>query len=319
MGRSVSIGGTTEGSVAVVGANALLKAIWYNRSGTTWSKVATVTGPANSGFGYKVRISGDTTAVGALTDTTAGTNKGRVYIYTGNGTLQTSFTPSESDLNYGFGGSLDIDGDLLAAGSINYALGGGNRGGVWIYERSGTSWTKKALLTPSDGYNNQRFGHAVSIHKGATTNTIAISCGDISTETGMVYIFTGSGTSYTQQQKIVSSDIAAADEFGIGNGQGNTGGEAITLDKSDGNTLFVGAPMDDDNSLNSSGSIYVFTRTGSTWSQQYKKHAFTAGPFFEGRFGYSIATDDSGSLIVGAPGHGSGGNNEGNAYIFNSM
>ena len=322
-GWSVAIGGTTEGARAVVGMARYNnqadngRVAWYTRSGTTWTHQANVSGNANSQFGYSVAMSGDTTVVGAARDDTGGgstSNRGRVYVYTGNGVAQANFTSSDIADGDEFGFSVDIDGDLLVVGA---RLESGNIGAAYVFERSGTTWTQKAKLTPSDGQTSPqwRFGTAVQCHKGDNgTNTIAVG-GEYARTGGAVYVYTGSGTSYTQQAIVEPGDIASGDRFG---GSFN---QAIAINKAQaqGDTLFIGAGGDDDNGLSGSGSWYLFTRSGSTWTQQYKRTAFTYGPSANANFGWGLAVDDYGSLIVGAPYDDENGSQRGTAYIYDAQ
>jgi hypothetical protein len=80
---------------------------------------------------------------------------------------------------------------------------------------------------------------------GDTALIGAIGDDDNGNESGSVYVFTRTGSTWTQQQKLVASDGAAGDYFGFGS--------------LDGDTAFIGAPYDDDNGVDS-GSVYVFTR-----------------------------------------------------------
>jgi hypothetical protein len=116
-----------------------------------------------------------------------------------------------------------------------------------------------------------------------------------------VYFFTrsvsafASGNTWTQQQKILASD------------EMNKFGEAVAL-SSDGNSLIVG----DWANSSGTGSIYFFTRSGNTWTQQQKILASdaTSGD----RFGISVAlSSDATKLIVGASRVNS---NAGAAYYF---
>ena len=76
---------------------------------------------------------------------------------------------------------------------------------------------------------------------------------DNGTNSGSAYVFTRTGTTWTEQAKLTASDGAADDQFGIS--------VAIA-----GDTIVVGAYWDDDNGSDS-GSAYVFTRTGTTWTR----------------------------------------------------
>jgi hypothetical protein len=144
---------------------------------------------------------------------------------------------------------------------------------------------------------------------------------------GAVYVFTKSGTKWSQQAYLKASNAGAGDAFG-----GN-----VTL-SADGSVLAVSAIYEDstatgidgdqaDNITEDAGAVYVFTRSGAVWNQQaYIKASNTnAGDFF----GCSIALSADGStLAVGAYNEdsaatGIGGNQADNsaalagaAYVF---
>src|SRR5262249_41634155 len=116
---------------------------------------------------------------------------------------------------------------------------------------------------------------------------------------GAVYVFTRSGTTWTQQGYIKASNTEAGDAFG----------QVVAL-SSDGSVLAVGAPMEDsnatgvngnqaDNSALSAGAVYVFARVGSAWSQTaYLKASNTD---LNDSFGGAVAlASDGKTLAVGA-------------------
>ena len=182
-------------------------------------------------------------------------------------------------------------------------------------------WVQQAYVKASNPRSSAEFGHAVAF--SADGDTMAVSAfwepsnakginGDQKDESipqaGAVYVFTRRGTSWTQQAYIKASntgEAGTADAFG----DGDQFGFSIAL-SADGNTLAVGALTEDsaatgingnqaDNSAQSAGAVYVFTRTGTTWSQQaYVKSAqMDAGDMF----GYAVAlTVDGNMLAVGA-------------------
>jgi hypothetical protein len=119
---------------------------------------------------------------------------------------------------------------------------------------------------------------------------------DGGTDSGSAYVFVRSGTSWSQQQKLVASAPATFDLFG----------HAVAID---GNTVVVGAYQDDDLG-NDSGAALVFVRSGTTWSQQQK--LFAADGLADDRFGYSV-TVSSCTAVIGAP-HATNG--RGSAYVF---
>jgi len=330
-GTAVAIGGSTEGLRVALGipkynlGNNYGRVMFYTRSGTTWTHQASINGAlgasTTAGFGNALAMSGDTTVVGATAESS---DTGRVYVYTGNGTLQQNIISSDAASGDKFGFSVDIDGDLMAATA---PFKNGQEGACYVFERSGTTWTQKAKLVHTGSQGSDRLGYSVSCHEGANgTNTIAVGHNDQRSapnppQGGGVFVFTGSGTSYTQQAKIVPSDVATGDYFGSSDVNGRSISNQIQFDKgqAQGDVLFIGSSNDDDNSLSNSGSVYVFSRSGSTWSQTHKINAFTKGPSASANFGGSLDVDENGSLIVGAPNDDEGGTARGAAYIFDAQ
>jgi hypothetical protein len=149
-----------------------------------------------------------------------------------------------------------------------------------------------------DGAAGDEFGWSVDIF-----NNFAIVGAeyddDNGSSSGSAYIYQYSGTSWVQTQKLVPSDGAASDYFGYR--------VAIYED-----TAIIGAFADDD--LGSvSGSAYIFTNDGNTWTQTDKLLASDGNA--NESFGDVVSIHGS-YLIVGAPGEDSGFTNQGAAYIF---
>ncbi len=137
----------------------------------------------------------------------------------------------------------------------------------------------------------------------------------------------------------VSGSLAAAVGYvkASNTGFGDALGYSVAL-SADGSTLAVGAPLEDsnatgvngagtDNSSPDSGAVYVYTRSGSSWSQQAYVKASNTG--FDDGLGSSVALAADGStLAAGAPGEdssaaGINGNqadnsasNSGAAYLY---
>ena len=120
-----------------------------------------------------------------------------------------------------------------------------------------------------------------------------------------MYIFTRTSSTWSQQAYIKASNTGNA-AVGEAYAEGDQFGYAIAL-SSDGNTLAVGAIGEDsnamgingnqdDNSANQAGAAYVFTRSGSTWSQQaYIKSSMTRPNVL---FGYSIGLSGNGDTLA---------------------
>ena len=80
----------------------------------------------------------------------------------------------------------------------------------------------------------------------------ALGDDDKGSASGSAYIFKRSGTSWAQEAKLLPSDGAGSDEFGV----------SVSIS---GDYAVVGARLDDDNGTNA-GSAYVFTRTATSWA-----------------------------------------------------
>ena len=276
-GTTVSISGDT----AVVGAsykdNFKGAAYVFTRSGSTWSqqaKLTAVDAAANDYFGYSVSASGDMVVVGAyLKDT----NKGAAYVFVRSGSTwsqQARLNSSDPAANDYFGYSVSGSGDTVVVGAY---LKDSARGAAYIFTRSGSAWSQQARLTPSDAVAGDNFGRSVSI----IGDTVVVGAYGKDGGKGAAYVFTRSGSAWSQQAKLIAADAAAGDYFGF----------SVSLSD---NKAVVGAYLKD----SFKGAAYVFTRSGSVWSQQAK---LTVGDSaVNDYFGYSVSVSGD-KVAVGAP------------------
>ncbi len=197
-----------------------------------------------------------------------------------------------------FGGSASLAGDTALVGSEWDDDGGSAAGSAYVFVGSGTSWSQQAKLTPSDPASNDHFGYSVSL-SGLTALVGSPEDDDGGSASGSAYVFVRSGTAWSQQAKLTASDAAANDYFG----------HAVSVS---GDTALIGAHLDDDGG-NSSGSCYVFVRTGTSWSQQAK---LTANDGAAGdRFGAAVSVHGT-TALVGAYADDDWGSASGSAYVF---
>lgn len=211
---------------------------------------------------------------------------------------QDKLTASDAAASDAFGSCIDISGDTIVSGAVNASHSGfTSPGAAYVHVRNGSTWTEQQKLIASDPADNARFGRAVAIDG----DTVAVGAPGLSTSTGAVYVFTRSGTTWTQQQKLTASDAATDDMFGV----------SVALD---GDTIVVGASGDSHGTGANQGSAYVFTRSGATWTEQAKLTAADAADSDD--FGRSVALDGD-KALVGAPldNHPSFSNG-GSAYVF---
>ncbi len=306
-GISVSI--SSDGNTAIVGARGddgnRGSAYIYTRSGSTWtqqSKLVASDGASTDLFGGSVSISsdGNTAIVGAYGDDSF---RGSAYIYTRSGstwTQQTKLVASDGATGDRFGYSVAIssDGNTAIVGAYFDDENGTNAGSAYVYTRSGSTWAQQSKLLASDGAGNDQFGYSVAISSDG--NTAIVGAVNDDSSRGSAYIYTRSGSTWTQQSKLLASDGAGSDSFGY----------SVSI-SSDGNTAIVGAPYDD----SYRGSAYIYTRTGSTWTEQSKLVASDGAG--NDRFGISVAiSGDGNTAIVGAYLDDDKGTNAGSAYIF---
>jgi hypothetical protein len=172
-GRSIDI----SGARAVVGAyqeNGGEGAVYvFTRLSDTWSIEARLVSPNpdDEQFGDSVAISGTTIAVGAPLDDQAGAfRSGSVYVYQRNGTtgawdLQATLSSAGGHQAWeAFGGAVALDGNLLAVGAVDRDQAGQvDAGGVFVYERSGTSWPLLQQLNAPMPVAQDKFGHAIDV------------------------------------------------------------------------------------------------------------------------------------------------------------
>ena len=214
-------------------------------------------------------------------------------------TEQAKLNANDGEANDYFGYSVSVDGDTAVIGAYrdNYDAGS-DFGSVYVFTRSGGTWTQQAKLNATDGATNDFFGISVAVD-GDTVVIGTPNDDAVGLDSGSAYVFTRSGTTWTQQAKLNATDGAAGDLFGY----------SVAID---GDTAVIGAHGDDYLPTSYSGSAYVFTRNGTTWTQQAKINANDVAANND-YFGYSVAVDDN-TTVIGAP--YDGGDDAGSAYVF---
>lgn len=255
-------------------------------------------------FGITVAISGDTAVVGAYTDDHAGgIDAGSAYVFVRSGgvwTQQAKLTADDAAAGDNFGISVSISGDTAVVGGyLADHAGGTDAGSAYVFVRSGTVWTQQTKLIALDSAATDYFGYSVAL--SGETAVVGGYLGDHAggIDAGSAYVFTRSGTTWTQQAKLTASDAAATDQFGI----------AVTMS---GDTAVVGANLDN-SPASDAGSAYVFVRSGGVWNQQAKLTASDAQTVDQ--FGFSVAVSDE-TALIGARFDDAPLSNAGSAYVF---
>jgi hypothetical protein len=122
----------------------------------------------------------------------------------------------------------------------------------------------------------QQVGASVAIASGTLLVGAPLALGY-----GAVYVYAGSGSKWTLQQRLIASDASEEQQFGI----------SVALS---GDTALIGAPSTD-SYVEREGAAYVFVRSGTSWTQQAE---FKSGVALdEYHFGGNVALSGDTALV----------------------
>ena len=285
IGTSVAL--SSDGNTAIVGGgldNSGAGAAWvFTRSGGVWTQQSTLigtgaVGAAHQGTAVALSSDGNTAMVGGPLDNSGA---GAVWVFTRSGGVWTQQsklvgTGAVGAARQGSSVALSSDGNTAMVGGPLFA------GAAWVFTRSGGVWTQQSTLVGTGAVGPSRQGSSVALSSDGNT---AIVGGPFDNSiTGAAWVFTRSGGVWTQQSKLVGTAVRAAQQ-----------GLSLAL-SSDGNTAVVGGPLDN----SGAGAAWVFTRSGSVWTQQSKLVGTSAvGVASQGT---SVAlSSDGNTAIMGGP------------------
>lgn len=225
-----------------------------------------------------------------------------------------------------FGSSVAISGDSVVVGApeenggsevvtnnlpVPVASTVTKNGAAYTFERSGSIWTAKSYLKPAKAYSPTEFGTSVAIHGdtivvgaiketndqwGVVNGAPAVFNGGSKAQSGAAYVFKRTSGDWGVQAYIKAPN----------GGEGNLFGNAVSVY---GDIIAIGASNEDsnsntisqsvtyDNGLTNSGAVYIFSRSGSTWS--YDAIIKAGNSHAQALFGYSVSLGVD-ALVVGA-------------------
>ncbi len=263
-GTSVAI--SADGNTAIAGGyedNTATGAAWiYSRTGNAWTQQGKLVGtggagPMQQGFSVAISADGNTAAVGGIGDNSG---VGATWIYVRNGSTwsqQSSKIVGTGNVgisNQGRSVALSADGNTLAVGGMadnNYM------GAVWVFTRNGNNWTQQGSKLVGTGAVGPLSVQGSSVDLSADGNTLITGGSQDNNDEGAAWIFTRSGNVWTQQgNKIKGNDNTGAARQGV----------SVAI-SADGNTAIMGGWLDD----SQVGAAWIFTRSGTTWTQQGSK------------------------------------------------
>ncbi|MBK7999920.1 MAG: hypothetical protein IPK15_14690 [Verrucomicrobia bacterium] len=172
-----------------------------------------------------------------------------------------------------FGYSIDLSGDTMVVGAPDRSGGGA----AFVFFREGSSWKQQAMLTATPAFANGRLGFSVAIDG----NTVVVGARGAASSAGRAYVFTRSGTNWSQQTSFTApvADNIANNRFGQ---SVDISGERIIV-------AAPGAPF--------GGGVYTAERSGGSWSALTRLQP--AGTVSGDGFG-SVVSMHGETVVVGA-------------------
>jgi len=300
----------------------------FTRSAGVWSQQQKLVATGTNGrvsadlFGMRVAISGDTLAVGVPyhdydeSGANALSNAGAVLVFARAGNV---WSPQQTLVGTGtngrkandsFGFSIAMSTDTLVVGAPKqaYDAAGGSMvsdsGAAYVFTKSGSTWSLQQKLIASGtngrmGADNFAYSVAISadtVAVGVPQQAFDATGGSFTPQSGAVYVFTRTASTWSLQQKLVASGT---------NGRLTGDGFGFSIAIS-GDTIAAAAPQQDYDaagvvSVADAGAAYIFTRTAGVWSSQQKLvGSGTNARNTQDSFGYAIAVTGD-TVAVGAP------------------
>jgi FG-GAP repeat len=202
----------------------------------------------------------------------------------------------------GFGNAV-----ALSADGLTGVVGGSDdnfaHGAVWFLTRpnAGTGWTQQKVA--GTGFQAE-FGKSVAL--SGDGGTALIGADSENNLVGAAWPFLRSGSTFV-------ADGPALVPAGIGTGE--YFGHSVAL-SNDGQTALVGTPYDQSNN----GAVWIYTRSGATWTQRGGKLAPSDGSGSSNfSDGLALSADGSTAVISGHGDNASGASGTGAAWVFGSI
>ena len=256
-GNTVVVGAYNDGQQGSVYVFERPQSGW---SGNNLNEVAKLTASnpeTDEYFGRSVDIGDSVIVVGAYGDNTF---KGSVYVFEEPSTgwvsaTQTAKLKSSVEQDYDcFGKSVSIYDTTIVIGAYHDDYSSiSNCGSAYIFTRKNSHWVSSTQedykITASDKAADDQFGRSVGIYG----NTIVVGAYGKNSNRGIAYIFEFNGTTWQQTGRLIPSNGAANDYFGIST--------SIY-----GDTVLVGSYLSNYNGITNSGSAYLFEKPVGGWT-----------------------------------------------------
>ncbi len=331
LGGSVAISGdtiVTGGADHAVGAKPFQGAAYvFVRPASGWAnatQTAILTasdGDSGDGLGATVGVSGDTIVAGpAQHQIGKNFRQGEAYVFakpaTGWANAMESVRLQASDgvANDGLGRSVAISGETVVVGAAGHQVGTSlGQGAAYVYLKPDGGWgttgslaNQNVELSSSDGAADDQFGSAVAttgamVAIGAPAHQVGL------THRGAAYVFVkplfGWPNATTQTAELTATDGATNDQLGV------------TIAASD-DTVVAGSPSHQVGANQAQGALYLFAKSGATWTDESQTAELTAADGGQGD-ALGLSEGVSGTVAVGGSARNVGANvHQGAVYVF---
>jgi hypothetical protein len=240
--------------------------------------------PTDDSFGWSVGISGKSMIVGAQAESGAQQRSGAAYVFEGDQWASvTRLTAGEETAFGGFGYAVALEGDTAFVGTDRL-----EKSPVYIFGKSGGSWALTQTLRED---SSDTFGDEIRVRG----NVAMLAAPKDSADIGKIHVYGKAGATWTEQQELTANDGASGDFF------------ALSLDF-DGENVIVGEPAT--NSASPHPAAYIFTKTGTGFSQQAKLDLDKTGVVV----GSAVAISGDTAVVGTPPAAGNMGNGRVSIY-----
>lgn len=204
---------------------------------------------------------------------------------------------------YGYTGA--IEGTTLLVGAPSYLLFAGR---AVEFDLADGAWVESEILSPSDSAAGDLFASSMALDE----NTVVISSIGKNSNEGQVYFFTKSDDGTWSEEILTVSEDAGTQvcQFGYAVSLSGTTAVVGSLQR-----ISDGVPACTVDVVSLVPHVYIFEKTGSSWSQTAAVAASDSGVNSHDYFGFDVAMKGD-TMVVGAPRNSTGFVYKGQAYWY---
>lgn len=290
-GLTVAMAGSTmliSAPLHTVGSNDEQGAVYvFHDVDGTWQQTQELTaadGASQDHFGNSLAMDGATAVVGALFH-----GDGAAYFFhdsQGTWTQEQEVTQTVASSNFPlqFGTAVALSGNEALISAPDATIDGHEQqGAAFVYVNGSDGWRESQEIEADDGVSEQEFGAGQGFSPAVAISGTTAAVGAFYTNNfqGTAFVFTRTGTGWTQTQQLTPSDLTSAASFG----------SVVTLR---GRTMFIGAQED---GAHQQGATYLYGHTGRTWTLE--QELTTSNAVSGDMFGSSVSVAGR-SVVIGA-------------------